>query len=195
VPDLTVGFSPGHAHVAANNGSTAFRNITVELLRPQGVMKRFYPTINAALSASPPDGAGIRQAGLLETNETGVVAAVIAPSSSWSPARDGRDRLVIMIDTIHDTSGPTEQNSSFPAGMLAWAPAGENWTVANKSGKENEAHGLGVQRLTPGKQSMALGSRLVSAKMAGVMARCYRSLPFLLARPHCISTATLRSKS
>jgi hypothetical protein len=136
VPDLTVGFSPAHAHVAANNGCTAFRNITIELLRPHGKLKKFYPTINDALSAGTSDEKGIRQVSLLETHEMRVIAIGIAAESSWSPAYDGRDRLVIIIDKIHDTSGAKEKNSPFPVGMLDWVPAGKSWRVANNSGKE-----------------------------------------------------------
>jgi hypothetical protein len=131
-----VDFSPKHAHIAANNGGTAVRNITIELLRPQGEMKKFYPTINAALSAGTPDEKGIRQVSLLETDDMRVVAAAIADSSSWSPAHGSCDRLVIMIDNIYETSRAKEKNSPFPAGMLAWVPAGKSWTVANKLGKE-----------------------------------------------------------
>lgn len=53
LPDLTVNFSRRpFAHIAANNGDTTFRNITIELLYPQGEMKKFYPSINEALSAA-----------------------------------------------------------------------------------------------------------------------------------------------
>ena len=103
----------------------AFRNITIELLRPQGEMKKFYRTINDALSAGRPDEKGIRQVSLLETDEMRGVAAGIAASSSWSPAHDGRDRLVIMIDKIHDSSGAKEKNSPFPAGKWPGCDARE----------------------------------------------------------------------
>jgi len=160
LPDLTVNFSPGPvAHIAANNGDTAFRNITIELLRPQGEMKKFYPTINKALSASTPDEEGIRQVSLLETDEMRVVAAGIAVNSSWSPVHDGRDRLVIMIDKIHDTSGAKERNSPFPAAMLAWVPAGKSWRVANKSGKEMKLMVLEFKD-TAGKRCRVLGESL-----------------------------------
>jgi hypothetical protein len=136
-PDSTVIFSRApFAHMIANNGDTVFRNITIELLRPQGEMKKFYPSINEALATGTPDQKGIREVGVLETEEVRVVAAGIAVNSTWSPAHDGRDRLVIMIDKIHDTSGVKEKNSPFPAGMFAWVPAGKGWSVANNSGQE-----------------------------------------------------------
>src|SRR5512140_2019531 len=52
-PDLAVNFSPGpFAHVASNNAETPFRNITIELLHPQGEVKKFYPSIRAALAVA-----------------------------------------------------------------------------------------------------------------------------------------------
>ena len=52
-PDLSVNFSPGpFAHVATNNGETPFRNITIELLHRQGEVKKFYPSIRAALDTA-----------------------------------------------------------------------------------------------------------------------------------------------
>jgi hypothetical protein len=137
VPDLTVNFSRGpFAHIAANNGDAAFRNITIELLHPQGEAKKSYPTIVEALKAGAPDANGIRQASLLETDEMRVVGASVPAKSKWSPAHDGRDRLVILLDRIRDTVGPKEKNSPFPAGMLAWAPADSGWSVPNKSRSE-----------------------------------------------------------
>jgi hypothetical protein len=137
LPNLTVNFSRGpFAHIAANNGDTAFRNITIELLHPQGEMKKYYPTISEALAAGTPDAKGVRQVGVLETDEMRVVAAGLAGGSVWSPAHDGRDRLVVIMDKILDASGPKEKNSPFPAGMLTWVAAGKNWSLANKSAQE-----------------------------------------------------------
>jgi hypothetical protein len=136
-PDLSVFFSRApFAHIATNNSDTPFRNITIELLRPQGEMKKSYSSINEALSAGTPDQKGIRQVGVLESEEMRGVATGIAAKSTFAPPHDGRDRLVVMLDRIHDTSGAREKNSPFPAGMLAWVPADKGWSVANKSGQE-----------------------------------------------------------
>jgi hypothetical protein len=130
--DTTVNFSRGmFSHIAANDGDAPFRKITIELERQQGEISNFFPSINQALEAGGPDSAGM--VGVLETEEMRLTATAVAPGSSWSPARDERDRLVVMIDKIHNTSGPRERSSSFPAGMLAWVPAGKSWSVANPS--------------------------------------------------------------
>jgi hypothetical protein len=131
-PDLAVNFSPGpFAHVAVNNADTPFRNITIELLHPQGEVKKSYPSIRAALDTGAADDKTGRQATVLETDDVRVVAVAVAPKSSWSPPRDDRNRLVVRIDKIHDTSGLKEKNSPFPGGMLAWVPAGKGWSMSN----------------------------------------------------------------
>src|SRR4051812_1386760 len=105
-PDLAVNYSPGpFAHVAANNADTPFRNITIELLHPQGEVKKFYPSVRAALDTGATDDKTGRQATVLETSDLWVVAVAVAPKSSWSAPRDDRSRMVVLIDKIHDTSG------------------------------------------------------------------------------------------
>jgi hypothetical protein len=160
LPDTTVSFSRGpFAHIAVNNGNRPFRNITVELLHRQGELQKYYRTVKEALAAGTPDSAGIRQVGVLETDEMRVVAAGVAGGMSWSPAQDGRDRLVIMVDEIHNTSKPREMNSPFPAGMLAWVPAGKNWSVTNTSAREMQLMVLEFKD-TPERQSSLPGESL-----------------------------------
>jgi hypothetical protein len=132
LPDNTVSFSRGmFSHITTNNGDTPLRDITVELEHTQGEVSQFYPSITEALASGDPDSAGM--VGVLESEEMRLTATSVAPGSSWSPAHDERDRLVVMIDKIHNTSGPKEHNSPFPAGMLAWVPAGKSWSVTNSS--------------------------------------------------------------
>jgi len=135
--DLGIHFArEPYAHIIANNGKLPFRNITVELLQTQGPVKNFYSGINEALEMASPDDAGIRQAPLMETGEVGVVAVAVPSSTAWSPPHDGHDRLVVRLDRINNGSGPTEKNSPFPAGMLAWFPADTDLSVPNESDQQ-----------------------------------------------------------
>ena len=130
--DTTVNFSRGmFSHSTTNNGDTPLREITIELEHAQGEINQSFPSINQALASGDPDSAGM--VGVLESEEMRLTATGVAPGSSWSPAHDERDRLVVMIDKIHNSSGPKEHHSPFPAGMLAWAPAGKSWSVTNQS--------------------------------------------------------------
>jgi hypothetical protein len=134
ISDLGIHFArEPYAHIIANNGKVPFRNITVELLQTQGQVKNFSSSINDALGTTPPDGSGIREARVLETDEVQVVAVAIPSSTAWSPPHDGHALLVVMLDKINDGAGPTEKNSPFPAGMLAWFPADTELRVPNES--------------------------------------------------------------
>jgi hypothetical protein len=135
--DLGIHFArEPYAHIIANKGKLPFRNITVELLQTQGELKNFSSSINDALDAAPPDGWGIRQGRVLETDEVQAVAAAVPSSTAWSPPHDGHDRLVILLDKINDGSGPMEKNSPFPAGMVAWFPADTDLSVPNESDQQ-----------------------------------------------------------
>jgi len=140
LPDLSVNYSPGpFAHIATNNADRPFRNITIELEHPQGAVKNFYSSIREALSGGPNGERDLGVETVLETEEVRVLAVGVRPKSSWSPPRDDRNRLVIALDRIHDTSAPRQKNSPFPAGMLSWVPAGKVWTFSNPA--------LGVDKL------------------------------------------------
>jgi len=135
--DLGIHFArEPYAHIIANKGKLPFRNITVELLQTQGELKNFSSSINDALDTAPPDGWGIRPGRVLDTDEVQVVAVAVPSSTAWSPPHDGHDRLVVMLDKINDGSGPTEKNSPFPAGMLAWFPADTDLSIPNESDQQ-----------------------------------------------------------
>jgi hypothetical protein len=130
--DTTVKLTRGmFSHIITNRAETPFRSVDIELERAQGQSSVLFSTIDQALAAGDPDGAGM--VSVAESEEMRLAATRVAAGASWSPARDERDRLVVMIDKIHDTAGPKEHNSTFPAGMLAWVPAGKSWSVANPS--------------------------------------------------------------
>jgi hypothetical protein len=139
MPDLAVNFSPGpFAHVATNNGDAPFRNITIELLRPQGEVKKSYSSLREALATSADENSS-HEVTVLETNEVRIVAVAVAAKSNWSAPKDKRNRLVVKTGKIYDTSGLKEKNSPFPAGMLTWVPAGQGWSMSNTA--------LGVEKL------------------------------------------------
>jgi hypothetical protein len=127
--DLAVNFArEPYSHVIQNNNDEPFRNITIELLRPQGELKEFYPSLDAALAAVPGSSRSVRQATVLQTQEMRLRAVSVSAGSSWSVPHDGREHLLVPVDKIHD-AGPREANSPFPAGMVAWISADHDWHV------------------------------------------------------------------
>jgi hypothetical protein len=125
-----------YANILANNGKLPLRDITVELLQTQGDVTNVYSSINDALIATPPDDSGIRQTLVLGTDEVQVIAVAVPSSKAWAPPQDGRDRLVVMLDKINDGSGPSEGDSHFPAGIVAWFPADTDLSVPNESDQQ-----------------------------------------------------------
>ena len=89
LPDTTVNFAHGpFAHVAGNVGDTPFRNITISLLHPQGEVKSYYPSADAALSPAAQQTSnrtsklpGVTQVMTLETGEVRVLAVAMDQSA------------------------------------------------------------------------------------------------------------------
>jgi hypothetical protein len=138
--DTTVNFSPVLSHVAENDAGTPFRNITIELLHPQGAPKKLYATMNAALAspgmqATAPAAAApatpAQSATMLETDELRVSTADVASGASWSPPA-GHDHLVVLPDKMNNSSAPRQPDAPmFPEGMVNWVPANGSWSVHN----------------------------------------------------------------
>lgn len=126
LPDTAVNFSKGpFAHIAGNNGDKPFRNVTIELLKPQGEVKTHFPSVNAALaSAKPVSGAdGVREVPILETNEVRVLAVEISGKGIWQPA-GGVNRLVLNLYMLNDLIQSGIWPSTAKVGEL---PYGFDW--------------------------------------------------------------------
>jgi hypothetical protein len=137
LPDLGIHFEhEPYANVIANNSKFPLRNLTVELLQTQGQVTKVYSSINDALNAAPPDEDGIREALVLGTDEVQAVAVAVPGDKTWVPPHDGRDRLVVRLDKVNNGSGTREENSPFPAGVLAWFPADTDLRVPNASDRQ-----------------------------------------------------------
>jgi hypothetical protein len=131
--DSDVNFVEGPiSHVATDVGDTPFRNITIELKRKQGELKKYYPSANAALAdtakAVEPDGSKI----ILETDEVRVETVKVAPGQVWAAPKSSHPRLFVLIDNMKDLPGPKEKKApTFPEGMLVWVQGGKKWSMPN----------------------------------------------------------------
>jgi hypothetical protein len=134
--NLAVNFArEPYSHVIRNEADQPFRNITIELLRPQGELREFYPSLDAALADVPERGRSVRQATVLETEEMRLRAIAVSAGSSWSAPHDGHEHLLVQIDKIRD-AGARESHSPFPAGMVGWIPADHDWNVYRAGRRE-----------------------------------------------------------
>jgi len=126
LPDTAVNFSKGpFAHIAVNDGDKPFRNVTIELLKPQGAVKVFATSLNAALESVSPDsaGAGVKDAPILETAELRVSAVEISGTGTWKPAEQ-RPRLSVTLYKLNELI----ESQIFPSAMKVGAfPYGFDW--------------------------------------------------------------------
>lgn len=138
--DGAVNFTRGPlTHSTRNDGDSTFAGIVFELLRTQGEEHAFFPTIDAALNGnaqqegSHRDPNGAKEAVVLETDECRVAAVSILENSAWEPSDAGHDRFIVWVDQFADKTGRRERNAPmFPAGMLKWLPAHEQFTQRNR---------------------------------------------------------------
>ncbi len=129
LPNLTVDFGRApYSHVIQNDGDQPFRNVTVELLHPQGRVQKLSASLQTPVTTHDRHTKTVHQTMVLATQEMRLRSVDLSPGSSWSVPHDGHDRLVIFVDKIND-SGPRQTNSQFPAGMINWIPADHDWNI------------------------------------------------------------------
>lgn len=124
-------YSPGGvSHTVKNPADVPFRNVTVELLRPQGRVRNRCTEI---VPGQPLEQCDISPEGqprnsshyaVFETDEILVEYWAIDANSSAQPSDDGRDILLVDLDgpTVTATGGIDSRNAA-PGGVL-WLPAG-----------------------------------------------------------------------
>ena len=124
--DTAVNFSKGpFVHIATNDGDKPFRNVTIELLKPQGDVKVSAPSLNAALESVKADsaGAGVKEAPILETGELRVSAVEISGRGTWKPA-DQKPRLTLQLYKLDELI----ESQIFPSAMkVGDLPYGFEW--------------------------------------------------------------------
>lgn len=138
--DGAVNFTRGPlTHSTQNDSAGTFFGIVFELPQPQGQEHTFFPTMDAALNGNAQqegphrDPNGAKEAVVLETGECRVTAVSILENSAWEPSETGHDRLIVFVDQFADKTGPRERNAPmFPAGMLKWLLAHEQFTQRNR---------------------------------------------------------------
>jgi hypothetical protein len=134
--DTMVNFAKGpFAHIARDDGNTIFRNITVQLLQPQGELKTYFPSVTAALAAAESDPnnihvrhmKGATEVVILETNEMRALAVNEKPGAAWAAVNSEHTFLAVWIDRWRERLHPGKPNAEiFPIQMETWfSPSGE----------------------------------------------------------------------
>jgi hypothetical protein len=139
--DTTVNFAKGpFAHVARVDGNKIFRNITVQLLQPQGEVKTYFPSVTAALDAAEkdPDDIHVRrmkdvtEVVVLETNATRALAINLKPGATWAAQDSQHAYLAIWIDRWRQHVHPGKPNAEiFPIQMESWFAPSNGTSIRN----------------------------------------------------------------
>jgi hypothetical protein len=144
--DGQLGYSPGHfAHIARNESSSPFNNVTIELLKPQGEPRNLCEKIvdgplngcqNSGSSTLPPDSPlralakalAIKQ--LFETEEIFVTSHSIALKQSYSESGSQPSRLLVVEEGSElQVDIPGEPSKSVGGGEVLWLEAREKWAI------------------------------------------------------------------
>jgi hypothetical protein len=136
--DTTVNFAKGpFAHVARVDGNNIFRNITVQLLQPQGELKTYYPSVTVALAAAEKDTnnsnvrrmKGATEVAILETN---ALAVNVKPGATWEADNSHSTFLAIWIDRWRERLHPGKPNAEiFPIQMESWFAPSDGTSIRN----------------------------------------------------------------
>jgi hypothetical protein len=138
-PDLSIHYTPGHfAHVARNPGTTAFDNITVELLEPQANVHNLCEPALAAKPLACPKTASSLFTGVTEhkafaTNRLRVSLVSIAPGGALRPASAGKATWLIALDTADTKHDLVLEPSVAWVGGTIRPPRSGSWALENKS--------------------------------------------------------------
>jgi len=143
----------GFAHVARNLSDAPFRNITIELLKPQGEPRNLCETviINAPLndcedsgSASPPADSPLRMLAravavkpIFRTDKAAVKSFSISLKQNYTETDAQHPRLLVVEDRSEvkvEIAG--EASQSVQDGGVLWLAPGKKWAIVSLGGQK-----------------------------------------------------------
>jgi hypothetical protein len=144
--DGQLGYSPGHfAHIARTDAGSTFDNVTIELLKPQGVPRNLCEKIidgplndcqssgSNTVPSNSPLRAFVQATGpkrLFETEEIFVASHFAPTEQKYSESGPPDARLLVMQDKSDlrvDFDG--EPSKPVHSGEVLWLQAGKKWTI------------------------------------------------------------------
>ena len=120
----------GFSHVAVNKADTPFRNVTIEILKPEKP---------AAKAASKPErgldiGHGVVEDTVLDNDRVRAVDIQLAPGAMLPPHQHATPHLLVAVTDLalhRQTKGKPDEMVNEKAGGVVWVPAGGSRSVMN----------------------------------------------------------------
>jgi hypothetical protein len=150
-----VGYSPGNfSHAVSNSRDFPLRNVAIELLRPQGMVRnrcaqvvREQPKEKCDLP-EPTAAIPATHVPLFETDELLVEAWRIAPNVTIPPWDDRADILLASLSGVSVTASGGINSANALKGGLLWLPAGSKPVF--ESTRVGEGHFIAITFKDPG---------------------------------------------
>jgi hypothetical protein len=142
LPDGHVSFSPGHfAHIARTDSGIPFRNLTIELLRPQGAPHNLCERIvegplgpcdsSPESPASGPGSQGFSLVPLFETDEVRVESLRLELHAKFAGSARFDRLLLVAGQSESEIASSGKPSATLHAADVLWLPAGSPQTFTN----------------------------------------------------------------
>src|SRR5947209_14163644 len=96
-------------------------------------VKNSHASLKGAIISAAPNNNGILQKDIFENEQVRVSATSVPKGTGWSAPRDGRDRVVVLLDIVKQAAETNEKDSSSFVWRVTWVPANSDFDIGNKS--------------------------------------------------------------
>jgi hypothetical protein len=134
--DATTRFSRGgFAHVARTDAGIPFRNVTVELLRPQGVLRNLCQKVTDGPVNDCPDSPPPSMKPLFETDEIVVFSGALGTQSEQTVVAPHAAALILALENSNiNVNVGGDVKAQLHSGQVFWFPAGQKHTISCRGG-------------------------------------------------------------
>ena len=136
VEDGTTRFSRGgFAHVARTDAGIPFRNVTVELLRPQGALRNLCQKVTDGPVNNCPDSPSPSMKPLFETDEIVVTSGALDAQSKHTEEAPHTAALILALENSNlEVNVGGDVKAQLHSGQVFWLPAGRKHTISSSGG-------------------------------------------------------------
>jgi hypothetical protein len=134
--DATTRFSRGgFAHIARTDAGVPFRNITVELLHPQGALRNLCQKVTDGPVNNCPDSSSPSMKPLFETDEIVVFSGALDAKSKHTEEAPHTAALILALENSPlDVNVGGDVKAQLRSGQVFWLPAGQKHTISSRGG-------------------------------------------------------------